>query len=83
LLVRAISRDKLRDAGNAANDPTFQTQPVRARLGAKTRANQSIFRALLRKLRTQAATAAFSALTRLSGVLAESLWSVKMITSPQ
>lgn len=79
MLVRAFLP---RDAQPAANDATFQTAPARARLNAKARANHTIFRALLRKLRTQAARAASPALTRVSGILEEVVWSAISITSP-
>lgn len=79
-LVRAMIKTRVREA---ANDAGSQNQPIRARLGAKSHANQTAFRALLRKLRTQAANARSSTLTRLSEVFGEVVWSVKTITSPQ
>lgn len=79
-LVRAMTKTRVREA---ANDAGFQNQPIRARLGAKSHANQTAFRALLRKLRTQAANACSSTVTRLSEVFGEVVWSVKTITSPQ
>lgn len=82
-LVRTVNSARRRAAGEAANDATFQNQPISERLCAKSRANRCIFRALLRKLQTAAARAASPALTGLFGLLAEVVWGVKTITSPQ
>ncbi len=77
--IRAMTSSEVR---GAANDTMFQSRPISRRLGAKARANPTIFRALLRKLRTQAPRRASSTLTRLSAVFGEAVWSAISITSP-